>query len=151
VLGNPVEILTSKLRAIDFAEHHRMIPLGDLPFKVVSGGTVFGVDYPPVPRGDGIALHAPIAVRFDLPERVHRFAATASLDHDSLDWADMILIISDGRGELFKQRLNAQTPEVRINAEPRDRTLTVELDEGAQGPIRDRLGLQRAEVLIDLP
>jgi hypothetical protein len=148
-LDRAVTVPLKAVRTFDFAEHHRIVPLGEMAHKVVAGGTVFGVEHPPAIAPEAIALHAPVTLRFELPPGATQFAAAASLDREGLDWADLVLIVSDGRGELFRQRLYGQAPDAAINVQLRDRTLTIQLDDGAQGPIRDRLYLTEPQVLID--
>lgn len=139
-------------RAIEFTHKHRLVPLGELPHKTVSGGRVFGVERPPTigpADKSSVRLHAPIAVRYELPIGTRRFIARAAIQEQDLGWADMVLIVSDDRGELMRQRLWRSQPDARVNVVPRGPTLTLTLDEAAAGPIRDRLGLSDAAVLVE--
>lgn len=151
VMGQAAEIPLASIRSIDFFERHRLVGLSDLPHKVAAGGKVFGVDYPPVLREGRVDLHAPLTLRFDLPSGARRFAATASLDPKGLDWADLVLTVSGDGGELFKEHLQGGKPESSLLVEIQGLSLTLQLDEGAKGPIRDRLTLRDAHLLIETP
>jgi len=149
IFGAARRLEPAALRAIDFAERYRLTPVRSLRWEMISGGVVFGVPTPPRFANAHVHLHAPIAMRFDLPYGSVRFAARAALERDALDWADLILRAGDGQGERDQQRLNAETPEATVNIEVRDRTLTLTLEDGVNGPIRDRLELHEAVVLVD--
>ena len=146
--GRAVSFPARKLEQVDFAEQERLVPLGDMPRQIVSGGEVFGVPMPPRMDADAADLHAPIVVRFELPPGASRFAADVALASSDHAWADMVLSIVDEKGDLLKQRLNRDQPSARINIAVRSGELTVRLDEGVNGPVQDRLRLTNAFVLI---
>jgi hypothetical protein len=148
--GKPIEVPTDAVAAVDFFKRHRLMPLGRLEATTVSGGHVFGVPMPPEVEGERARLHAPLALRFGLPEGARRFAADAALEEgDGSRWADLQLSVRHGQGERFSERLKANRPEARVNVGLRDRTLTIRLGEGANGPIRDRLRLRNAVLLVE--
>jgi hypothetical protein len=152
VLGNrPLELPAGQVYAIDFAQNHRLVPIAALKSKILSGGEVFGVPFPPILLSDTAQLHAPLALRLDLPAHTTRFAAEAALDPQSLDWADLTLIITDGEKTLFKQRLSAEAPTAAINIPLAGDTLVIQLDDGVNGPVRDRLRLRAASFLVGAP
>jgi hypothetical protein len=150
-MGKDVQIDADSVARIDFATHHRLVRLGDLTPTIVSGGHVFGVAMPPIFDGPAAMLHAPITLAFDLPPGSLRFAATASLNPADLDWADLTLTIADGQGDLASHRLHRDQPSIKLNLQPRDTRLTLRLDDGINGPIRDRLTLRAAAVLVQQP
>jgi hypothetical protein len=149
MMGKDVELEAGMVSSVEFATDHRLVPIADLETASISGGQVFGVPMGPAFDGDEARLHAPVTVELNLPAGATRFAATASLDEADLDWADLTLTIADGKGELLKQRLNRDKPSIDVNLAPRGARLTITLDEGINGPIRDRLKLTNAAVLAD--
>ncbi|MBI1375214.1 MAG: hypothetical protein GC159_21050 [Phycisphaera sp.] len=146
--GREVVVPVKAIAGIDFALKHRLMRLSELKAKIMDGGSVFGVPMPPRFDDGAAELHAPITLRFELPEGVHRFAATASLDDRTLDWADLNLTVADGKGKSFVQRLNADHPSATVNVPLRDRTLILQLDNATNGPVLDRLTLSNAVLLI---
>ena len=58
----------------------RLVELGDLPPKLVSGGEVFGVPLAPYVDDQGLHMHAPVRIAFTLPPGAKRVAAIAELD-----------------------------------------------------------------------
>ncbi|MBI1369696.1 MAG: hypothetical protein GC162_13705 [Planctomycetes bacterium] len=150
VLGKSVALPREQVSGIDFAQRHRLMRLGEIESEVTGGGSVFGVPMKPQATIDGVYLHAPVSVTYHLPEGVRRFAATARLDPQGLDWADLNLIVEDGKGMLAQWHLNGAQPSAEVNIVPRDRTLVVQLDDGANGPVFDRLVLSGAYLLIDV-
>ena len=149
-LGVAIDLPLDGLSRIDFTEHHRLTPLGELAWEVVSGGTAFGVEYPPRFDGGGetAALHAPITVRFTLPAGAARLAATAMLEPASAEQGDLALRVSDGSRELIAGRIHRQHPKMQINVELRGDTLLIEVDDAGGGPVHDRLRLAEAHVLV---
>ena len=77
-----------------------------------------------------------------------RFAARAWLDKKDLQWAHLVLAVGDGQGEQARQTLGPDQAETQINIPLRDRDLVIQLEEGLNGPIRDRLRLSNAAVLV---
>ena len=136
---------------IDFAQRHRLVPLAELPHTVTEGGTAFGVEFPPRFGQDRILLHAPITVQFKLPDGVQRFSAEARIEPGSREKADMVLIISDGQVEIFKQRLNRDQPSVDVQLAVGAGVLVLRLDDGVGGPVHDRLEIRDPLVLVGEP
>ena len=140
---------------IRFNRRHNPVPLGDLPYSIESGGSAFGVQYPPELRSTHAKLHAPISLRFTLPRGATRFAvdATVALDPpgeavgNNPTHADLIFVVADDTGELFRQRLDKEFPTVRVNV-PVSGTLRLTLDDSEGGPVQDWLLLDDAEVLV---
>lgn len=146
-----------RVRRIDFVGlGWRLVELVDQPRQVTGGGEVFGLVMPPHVSSGMLRLHAPVTVRFDVPEGTIRFAATAELERDAAaasqePWADMEVIVSPGTPQEQRHRINDATPRADINAPVTSRELTIELDPGVNGPILDRLRLRDAVLLIQRP
>jgi hypothetical protein len=148
-----IDIPTEAVASVDFNENYRLVPLSELDYEIESGGTVFAVDIPPRASTDAagrtvVHLHAPIAVRYEAPRGATRFAARAWLHKQDLQWAHLVLAVGDGQGEQSRQTLGPDQPETRLNIPLRDRDLVIQLEEGLNGPIRDRLRLSDAAVLV---
>lgn len=152
--GQPFEVPMDRAARVDFTQRHRLVPLDELPQTVMEGGTAFGVEYPPRFEPGWLSLHAPVTVRYELPAGARRFAADAAIAPgasaaaDPPGGADMVLIVSDGQTELFKERLNADQPRVRINVELTGPALELRLDDAVGGPVLDRLRLENPAVLV---
>jgi hypothetical protein len=98
-----------------------------------------------------IDFRGPIVVRYMMPVGAQRFTAEAELPHAALALGDYELVIRSNDTEVSRTRLNAQTPRVTINVPLNSgggRELTIELVEGANGPIQDQLILQRPMLLM---
>ncbi len=64
-------------------------------------------------------------------------------------WGDCELVIRGGDSELWRVRRNAERPTASIGVTVRGSSMTVELTEGANGPIQDRVVLRRAMLLVE--
>lgn len=95
-----------------------------------------------------IEFHGPLLARYTLPEGASRFAATALLPASSRQWGDYELVIRNDGREVWRERLTGSRPEYEINIPLTGRELTIELTEGAHGPVQDHLLLRRARVLV---
>lgn len=148
--GRQVASPLAGVRAIEFAVARRLAPIDQASYEVTSGGDVFGVPMPPVINGDRVQLHAPVSVTFELPDGANRFATTASLDPADLKWADCVIVIADEKGELARQRLNADTPRVELSVVSRSPggKLRVTIEPGVNGPVRDRVTLWDTVFLV---
>ena len=154
VIGPSVRVPLANVARIDLMSSlGRVIDLSSLKMTVTRGGRVFGLPSPPRIDRDGIHLHAPVTVRFDLPRGATRFSATAELDIDAGDtparaWADMELIIRNGGEIIARHPVNALETTAAINLPLRDSPLTIELDSGINGPVMDRLWLRHPILFV---
>ena len=125
--------------------------VASIPAKVVAGGEVFGLAWPPRVDGSDVLLHAPVTVRYALPAGSERLAALAAIDvgpRESDEWTDFTAVFTvDGR-EVGRFRITATQPTASVNLPVAGSTLTVRLDPGANGPILDRLRLVEPVVLV---
>jgi hypothetical protein len=94
-----------------------------------------------------IELRGPVVVRYSLPSGAIRFAAQAVLPDSARQWGDLELIVRSDDAEVFRMRLNAESPAGEINVALTGRELTLELTAGAHGPIQDQVILNRAMIL----
>ena len=97
----------------------------------------------------GLGTSGPIVVRYLLPADCTRFAAQAVIPDEARHWADFDLIIRCNDEVLFTQRMNSIHPRADINVLLRGSELTIELTEGDNGPIQDRLILNLPMLLIN--
>lgn len=146
----PVTLPVARVARLEFsAGGTRLVALTDLPWTLESGGEVFGLPWRPRTDRNDLLLHAPVAVRFELPANAERLAAVATLDSDEAQaWADFELVLSSGEGEPHRYHISAEQPKVRVNVALADDVLRVELVPGANGPILDRLRLREAVLLV---
>jgi hypothetical protein len=152
---DPESVRMSEISAILFAAS-AMTPLAELePAQVAVSVPRFFVPEPRVldqeaPLGLGrIEYRGPVLVRYRLPRGVARLAAEATLPPNDREWGDFELIVRDDDDVVLRERLNAMRPSVPINIELHGSELTIEIAEGARGPIQDRLVLERAMLLIE--
>jgi len=155
-LGSPPTdlIALASVKRIDVAARGAwLIELSELAMTTTSGGDVFGMPMPPHMEAGAWRMHAPVTVRFDLPEGATRFGAVAQLDADGdepVHWADFVVRVTAGDATQ-ECRITSDEPSCRINL-PFDGAatmLTIELDAGANGPVMDRLALRDAVVLVE--
>jgi hypothetical protein len=150
----PMQVRLEDIDAILF-DARSMIPLGRLePARVETSAVRYVLEPPRVPDvaaplGLGrIVCRGPIVVRYALPPGCRRFAAEAALPEAARVWGDYELIVRDDEEEVYRERLNADAPRQTINVPLRGSELTIELTQGANGPIQDDLVLARAMLLV---
>jgi hypothetical protein len=140
----------SAVRRIDIANKAgQLVDLADLPFSV-AGGEVFGVKQPPRVTPQGLWMHAPVRATFTLPEGAQRLAMVASVAKDGSGdarWADMELKLHVA-GDVTTWHMAAESPDTAINMAVSGRQIAIELTEGLNGPVMDRLLLRDAVVLV---
>jgi hypothetical protein len=96
-----------------------------------------------------IELRGPLVVRYALPPGARRFAARGAIPRDAQAWADFELIVSCDAQTLVRTKLGAGAHEIDVNIPVRGAELTIEITEGGNGPIQDRLVLERAMFLVE--
>ncbi len=95
-----------------------------------------------------IVLDGPTRISFTLPPNAERFAATIALDSPSPNWADCIVtVLADGQ-QLASGELRQTQPAFAVNEPVHDaQQLEIIIEEGAFGPVGDRVALRRPIVL----
>ncbi len=133
-----------------------LVPFADLTPRRVEGPPTRYVVPAPRPLDDHAPLglsplefSGPITVHYVLPAGATYFAAEARLPALSRAWGDCELIIRDDDRTVFTTRLNAETPTATIGVRLSGSTLTVEVTEGAAGPIHDQVVLLRCLILVE--
>ncbi|MDY7110019.1 MAG: hypothetical protein SYC29_15415 [Planctomycetota bacterium] len=149
------QILLDDLEAIVF-DTQGVLPLGRLtPAEIDRPAWRYAAPQPKsidedAPLGPrAIEFRGPLAVRYELPAGCRRFAAEAVLPRPDRGWGDYELIIRCGDEEVYRRWINGEQPSDAIDIPLAGRELTIELTEGAHGPIRDRLLLRRPLLLIE--
>lgn len=154
------ELSTVRAVAFDFA---RLLPLSSLtPVSQTPVGDRLRVR--PIVRvhhssdvgvGPAVTLNAwdiefpgPMKVEYMLPDGVKRLAATVALAEHATPWGDCEVIVTQSGTELWRERLNADTPSYALNVPVEAGTLTITLDPGAYGPINDRAVFRRPLLLL---
>jgi hypothetical protein len=152
----------SKLRALSF-DAARLVPLSSMaiaqqeptgdrrwapPLQVASGAAEDGaLEERPLDAAD-LVLPGPMRVRWDLPEGAARLSATLALAPGSEPWGDCEVIIKSGTREIARRRLIGGNDAVTINVELSSGPLTIEVDAGRYGPIKDRVVIGRPLIMI---
>lgn len=134
----------------------RLLPLAVLkPNRIEGPKTRYLLPAPKVLDPDAslklspIEFQGPIISRYVLPPGCRRFACEAVLPPGSRSWGDFELILHNNDQEVFRTRLNAENPSVKINVALEGPELTIELTEGANGSIQDRVILNFPMLLIE--
>lgn len=132
-----------------------MLPLARLGAARVEGPPTRYYTPPPLLRRQdaplelaAIELVGPLVVHYALPSGSSRFAAHAVLPPDAREWGDFDLLLRVDGVVVFRATLNNDQPGVEINIPIDGAELTIELVEGANGPVQDRLLLERAMLLV---
>ncbi|MCA9296938.1 MAG: hypothetical protein KC983_10475 [Phycisphaerales bacterium] len=131
-----------------------LIPLASLPVSSLEAPPMrYRIPAPRVegrngPLGLGsIRYHGPLTARYTVPGGVRRFAADAELPLDARVWGDCELVIRSDDREVFRARLSADAPSVSINTAIDGSELTIDILEGANGPVQDVVELRNAMLL----
>lgn len=150
----PVVLRLADLDSI-LLDAERLLPLAAItPSRVQGPATRYLVPDPLVLEPDAslqvspIEIRGPLVARYTLPDRCRRFAAEAYIPIGAQTWADFELIIRSDDEEVFRARINADNPYVAINVPLSGTEMTIELTEGANGPIQDRLILDFPMLLL---
>lgn len=108
-----------------------------------------------------IHIDGPMRITWSLPPHAARIRGVAELPEASRTWGDCVLIVSavgaDGESrELIRERIHGERHTIEFTAalppaSRRGATLIITLDEGAFGPVHDRLILRGALILLDPP
>ena len=95
-----------------------------------------------------VEFPGPMRVVWELPLGATRFAATAALAETAASWGDCVLTIEVDGEQVFTRRLHGGEREASINVPVDGRRLSVTIDPGRYGPIRDRVVLSRPMILL---
>ena len=135
-----------------------MVPLASIaPARIEGPPTRYVLPKPALvdpgaPLGlSAIEFRGPIVARYMMPVGAQRFTAEAELPRGALAMGDFELVVRSNDTEVFRTRLSSTTPHAVINVPVNStggRELTIELLEGAGGPIQDQLILQRPMLLM---
>jgi len=152
---NSVRIAPAGVAAVLF-DPQALVPFASLrPRRVEGPPTRYVVPRPEVLGGPAalglskVEFRGPLAAHYVLPPGARYFAAEARLPEAARAWGDCVLKIRDNGREVFTGRLNAETPTVAIGVRLTGSMLTVEVTEGAGGPIQDHVVLVRAMILVE--
>lgn len=98
-----------------------------------------------------VALQGPVVVRWRVPDGARRFAAVASLPPGSRDWGDCEIVVRSERREVLRARLDGAHPAATIAVSLDGPRLEIEIIAGPHGGIQDRVILERALLLLEVP
>ncbi len=90
----------------------------------------------------------PMRVQWRLPENAQRLATTAVLDPESAPWGDCELVVAVDGQEVWRRRMFPDEPVHAINLPLGGRNLTVTVEPGTYGAVKDRVILRRPLVLL---
>lgn len=133
-------------------------PASVAPFgkRAWAGALEVGDSAVPLGAAD-VTLPSPMVVTWALPEGARRLSARVVLPAASRVWGDCVVIVEQtgvkgvGGKELGRFHLSGEAPEAELNVEllSGGGPVRVTLDEGANGPIQDRVMLRQPLVLIE--
>jgi hypothetical protein len=134
----------------------RLVPFAAIaPIRVEGPSTRYVVPAPAVldefaPLGLGeVEFRGPVSVHYLLPSGSVYLSAEAALPVKARSWGDCELVIREDDERIFSVRLNADRPAAVIGVRLNGSQLTVEVTEGAGGPVQDQVVLLRALVLVE--
>ncbi len=144
--------LASLVRIDLFGADAELVDLASLQGTVTNGGKVFGLAWAPG-RADGadVLMHAPVTVRYALPQGTQRLAATAVLATEpgtSNELADFTVTVAVDGQDIGSYHISASQPTASINLLSAGSVLTIRLDPGVNGPVMDRLRLVEPMLLV---
>lgn len=162
--GNTVEYDPQTLRAIAFEaagilplsnlEPRSQEPVGDRvfadPIRTVRHPDDLAFGSGPVLNALDIDMPGPMRVSWTLPSGVVRFAGTAALADTAGGWGDCQLSIELDGERLFSTRLHEAEPVAAFNLKTQGAIeLTVVVEPGRYGPVRDRVLLHRPLLQVE--
>lgn len=150
----PIQLGPAQIAAILF-DAQAMTPLAALnPSRVEGPPTRYQLPKPmainpEAPLGlSDIEISGPLVVRYSLPMGAQRFTADVELPGEARRWGNCDLIVRSDDREVFRTRLHEKNPAASINVVISGRELTIEVGEGENGPIQDRVMLRRPMLLM---
>jgi hypothetical protein len=153
----PAQVGMGEIAAILFDRERLLALAGIAPTRVEGPPTRYMLPRPGIvnhhaPLGlSTIEFSGPITVRYALPAGCERFAAEAELPREARAWGDCEFIVRCDDAEMFRAHLSATSPSSTINVplppKPAGCELTIEITEGAHGPIQDLVRLNRPMLL----
>lgn len=90
----------------------------------------------------------PMSVTWDLPPGAQRLAFSASLAEGAAPWGDCELVVALDGAELTRRRLTPEAPPAAVSLPLAGRSLTISVQPGRYGPIRDWVVLSRPLILV---
>lgn len=133
-------------------------PTSTAPFgkRAWAGALEYGDSSAPLGAAD-VTLPSPMIVTWALPAGARRLSARVVLPAACRVWGDCVLIVEQtgekgvGGKELGRFHLSGEAPEAELNVEllKGGGPVKVTLDEGANGPIQDRVMLRQPLVLLE--
>ncbi|MBL8745617.1 MAG: hypothetical protein JNK58_04580 [Phycisphaerae bacterium] len=154
--GASAMVVWSQLRAISF-DSGRLVPLASI--APLSQSAAAGRRYAPPIRLSGsapldaqdIVMPGPMSVTWTLPDSARRLSFTAMLGEGTAPWGDCEVIVTIDGGEVARRRLNTDAPAASISVPVNGHSLTITVDSGRFGPIRDWVILGRPMILVGAP
>jgi len=102
--------------------------------------------------GPGVApdleLPGPMRIDWTLPRSASRFSALVEMPDDAFPWGDCEVVFEVDGVEQARVRLNEEQPSREIAIDLDGQTLTVRVEPGAYGPVKDRVLLRRPLLLL---
>lgn len=97
-----------------------------------------------------IVLLGGVETTFELPPGATHLLGTAALEEDTLEWGDCEVVIASSPGvEPVRLRLSADAPAAPLSVRLAGPTLTVRVEAGRYGTVKDKLRLMRPLVVVN--
>lgn len=90
-----------------------------------------------------VLFRGPLLARYRV-EGASRFAATLELPARARAWGDCEVVLREEEREVYRVRLNAVRPTAEVNVPLSGGEFSIEITEGANGPVFDRVRFRRA-------
>ena len=137
---------------------YRLQYLAKMDCQIDEPSVVFGKSYRLKISKHDILMHAPLKLRYQLPDGAVKMSALVEMDQqDNLPqlskWADMNLILRKVKlKKAYPFHLNSKNEKHEFTIDLiGERELVVELDPGINGPVLDRMIMRNAVLLIKEP
>ena len=134
---------------------YRLQYLAKMDYEIGEPSVVFGKSYRLQFLDCDIQMHAPMTLRYRLPEGAVKMSGVVEMDEqDDLPqlskWADMNLILRKMRlGKSYRFHLNHENPKHEFTIDLLgEKELVIELDPGMNGPVLDRMIMRDAVLLV---
>jgi hypothetical protein len=145
----------SRLRALALAPPPRIVPQDAASRRWTPPAVIAPAMDAPLFAAD-IELPGPMTLEWELPSGAARFVAEVEMPPHARVWGDCeIAIAPAGQPEVFRARLSGSSPSASVDVALASRDgasrLIVRLEQGAGGPVQDRVVLRRPMIVVNPP
>lgn len=146
--GLRFEIGRELIEALSF-DTGDLVPLASIEARAIERSLEIDTTSTAALGARDIHMPGPMTATWPIPRGATRLALTAELPIQARTWGNLDLIVLIDGTERERHTLYAESPEAHIRLDIENaHDLTITLDEGAFGPVQDRVTLREAVLLI---